>query len=84
MLELALRYDNAWLGIHGQSVSRLEDIIRRTNGERLLFGTDWPFYHMGMSLAKVLLCTEQPGRKDIRENILRNNALTLFPELGTA
>ena len=84
MLELALRYDNAWLGVHGQSVSRLEDIIRRTDGQRLLFGTDWPFYHIGMSLAKVLLCTEQPGRGRIRENILRNNALNLFPELGTA
>lgn len=82
MLKLALRHDNAWLGIHGQGVSRLDDIIQRTGGERLLFGTDWPFYHIGMSLAKVLLCTRQPGRADLRRRILRDNTLTLFGELG--
>jgi predicted TIM-barrel fold metal-dependent hydrolase len=84
MLDLALRYDNAWLGIHGQSVSRLEDIIQRTGGERLLFGSDWPFYHIGMSLAKVLICTDTPARRDVRENILRGNAVQLFPELETS
>jgi predicted TIM-barrel fold metal-dependent hydrolase len=81
MLELARRYDNAWLDIHGQSVTRLEDMIQRGGGERLLFGTDWPFYHIGMSLAKVLLCTAAPQRRSIRHRILRDNALTLFPEL---
>ena len=81
MLDLALGYDNAWLGIHGQSVTRLDDIIDRTGGERLLFGSDWPFYHIGMSLAKVLLCTESRHRRFARGRILRDNALALFPEL---
>ncbi len=81
MLELALRHDNAWLGIHGQGVTMLERIIRRTGGERLLFGTDWPFYHLGMSLAKVLICTDSPQRAQLRRRILRDNALQLFPEL---
>ena len=82
MLELALRHENAWLGIHGQGVTRLDDIIRQTGGERLLFGTDWPFYHTGMSLAKVLLCTQGAGGAALRRRILRDNALALFPELG--
>lgn len=81
MLELALRYDNAWLGIHGQGITRLDEIIRRTGGDRLLFGTDWPFYHIGMSLAKVLICTQKPGQTDLRRRILRGNALQLFDEL---
>ncbi len=84
MLELALRYNNAWLGIHGQSVTRLDEVIRRTGGERLLFGSDWPFYHIGMSLAKVLLCTESPDWRSVRDAILRSNALALFPELRQA
>jgi uncharacterized protein len=79
MLALAMRYENAWLDIHGQGVSRLDEIIRRTGGERLLFGSDWPFYHIGSSLAKVLICTEDPGRRAIRQAILRQNALSLFP-----
>lgn len=84
MVSLALKYDNAWLGIHGQGVTRLDEIIRRTGGERLLFGSDWPFYHIGASLAKVLICTNSPGRLRIREAILRDNALRLFPERGIA
>lgn len=82
MVSMALEYDNAWLGTHGQGVTRLADIIRRTGGHRLLFGTDWPFYHMGASLAKVLLCTEQASMRSIRDAILRENALSLFPEVA--
>jgi predicted TIM-barrel fold metal-dependent hydrolase len=81
MVRLALNYENAWLGIHGQGVTRLNEIIRSTGGERLLFGSDWPFYHIGASLAKVLMCTDSADRSEIRRNILRNNALALFPEL---
>lgn len=81
MLKLALKYNNAWLGIHGQGVTRLDEIIRRTGGERLLFGTDWPFYHIGSSLAKVLICTDTADRHAIRKAILRDNALALFPEI---
>lgn len=82
MVELALRHDNAWLGVHGQGVTRLDSIIQRTGGARLLFGTDWPWYHIGATLAKVLLCTQRSDRRDLRQRILRDNALTLFPELS--
>ena len=82
MLALALKYDNAWLGIHGQSVSHLNEMINRTGGERMLFGTDWPFYHIGASLAKVLICTQRADRHGIRRKILRENALALLPELA--
>ena len=82
MVDMARRYPNAWLDIHGQGVSKLQEIIEATGGERLLFGTDWPFYHMGMSLAKVLLCTARPGQTALRERILRNNALALMHTTG--
>ncbi len=78
MLELALQHDNAWLGTHGQSLTNLDTMIRRTGGERMLFGTDWPFYHIGASLAKVLIATQDAGRSGTRNAILRDNALKLF------
>jgi len=81
MITLARKYDNAWLGIHGQSVTMLETMIRSTDNDRLLFGTDWPFYHLGASLAKVLITTETSSRKPLRQKILRDNALRLFPGL---
>jgi len=78
MLQIALRHDNAWLGIHGQSIANLGTRINATGGERLLFGTDWPFYHFGMSLAKVLSTTQAPARSEIRSRILRDNMLSLL------
>lgn len=76
MLKMGLGHDNAWFGIHGQGVTRLGEMIRRSGGERLLFGTDWPWYHLGATLAKVLIVTE--GEPQIREKILRGNAELLL------
>lgn len=78
MLELALRYNNVWLGIHGQGITHLDKMITATGGERLLFGSDWPFYHVGASLAKVLITTDTPARRNVRTMILRENALALL------
>ena len=78
MIDLALRYSNTWIGIHGQGITELDRIIRLTGGQRLLFGSDWPFYHLGASLAKVLIATQDSGRNEIRRAILRENATELF------
>jgi predicted TIM-barrel fold metal-dependent hydrolase len=53
-------------------------MIHRTRGERLLFGTDWPFYHLAATLAKVLIVTDAPERRGIRNAILRENAERLL------
>jgi len=76
MLPLALRYENAWLGIHGQGVTTLSEMLEAACGDRMLFGTDWPFYHLAATLAKVLIVTE--GRPDQRDAILRGNAERLL------
>ncbi len=73
---LAQRYPNAWLEIHGQGVSRLNELIERVGSDRLLFGTDWPFYHLAATLAKVLIVSE--GKPELRRAILHGNADRLF------
>lgn len=78
MLELRLKHKNAWLGTHGQGITKLDQIIEKTNGQRISFGTDWPFYHLGSSLAKVLIVTDSPSRQDHRFALLRGNALELL------
>ncbi len=75
-IPLAQKYDNLWLGIHGQGVTKLDQLIREVGSDRLLFGTDWPFYHLAATQAKVLLVTE--GKPDARYAILRGNAERLF------
>ena len=73
---LAKRYPNAWMEIHGQGVTNLHELIERVGSERLLFGTDWPFYHLAATLAKVLIVSE--GKPDLRRAILHGNADRLF------
>jgi hypothetical protein len=78
---LASRYSNAWLDLHGQGVTAIHELVEAVGSERLLFGTDWPFYHLAASLAKVLIVTE--GRPQLRSAILHRNAerlLGLTPE----
>lgn len=75
-LPLAERYDNVWLDTHGQGVTTLHEMLNRTGGERMLFGTDWPFYHLAASLAKLLIITE--GRPEQRYALLRGNAERLL------
>jgi predicted TIM-barrel fold metal-dependent hydrolase len=76
MLPIAKRHPNAWLEIHGQGLTTLGTLLAELGPERLLFGTDWPFYHLGATLAKVLLVTQE--RPDARQAILRDNALRLL------
>jgi hypothetical protein len=73
---LAQRHANAWLDVHGQGVTALRELLAALGGERLLFGSDWPFYHLAATLAKVLMVTE--GRPELRAAILRGNAERLF------
>lgn len=75
-IPLARKYPNAWMEIHGQGVTRLNELIETLGPERLLFGTDWPFYHLAATLAKVLIVTE--GKPDVRRAILSGNADRLF------
>jgi len=75
-IPLARRHGNVWLGIHGQGVSKLRELVERVGQDRLLFGTDWPFYHLAATLAKVLMISE--GKPEMRHAILRGNADRLF------
>lgn len=75
-LELARRNDNVWLELASQSLSNVREILRRGPTDRILFGTDWPFYHQAPGLAKVLLATE--GEPELRRRVLHDNAERLF------
>jgi predicted TIM-barrel fold metal-dependent hydrolase len=75
-MALARRYPNVWLEITGQGATQLDAITRENDPNRLLFGSDWPFYPLAATLAKVLLVTET--RPELRPLILRENALRAF------
>lgn len=67
---------NAWLEISGLSLGQLREVIAEADTDRILFGSDWPFYHPVLPLAKVLVATE--GRPELRRKILHDNAARLL------
>jgi predicted TIM-barrel fold metal-dependent hydrolase len=71
-IPLARRHANVWLGCHGQGVTQLHELLEALGPGKLLFGSDWPWYHLGATLAKLLIVTE--GDPAARFAVLRGNA----------
>ena len=75
-IELANTYDNVYCEIASQGVSNVTRLVHETDVGKLMFGTDWPFYHQAAGLAKVLIATDQLPTE--RRRILRENAMELL------
>lgn len=75
-LELSWQFDNVWLDISCQSISNVRRILKHADSQRILFGSDWPFYHQAVPLAKVLLATQ--GQPALRRKVLWENAEVLL------
>lgn len=75
-LALHRRYRNAWLDISCVSLQQLRELIAEGDTDRMVFGSDWPFYHPVLPLAKVLIATE--GQPEVRRKILHDNAARLL------
>jgi hypothetical protein len=75
-LAFAKRYPNVWLELASQSLTGVRRILDEAPDDRVLFGTDWPFYHQAMGLAKVYLATE--GKGALRAKVLHANAERLL------
>ncbi len=75
-LALAKRYENVWLESSSQGLPNVRRLVREAPRERVLFGSDWPFYPQAIPLAKMLIATE--GEPAAREAILWRNAARLL------
>lgn len=75
-IDLCNKYQNAYLEISSQSVSGIGRMVEKANPDRIVFGSDWPWYHQAIPLAKVLLATE--GMPELRSKILYRNAARLL------
>jgi predicted TIM-barrel fold metal-dependent hydrolase len=82
-IQLANRYRNVYLELSSQGLPMIRRLVREAPPDRLLFGSDWPFYPEAVPLAKVLLATE--GHPWLRHKVLYANAAHLLrlPEVPT-
>lgn len=77
-LDYAGRYPNTYFDLSCLGLEALRQVMDTVPPDRLLYGTDWPFYHQALTLARVLIATEDdPG---LRRAVLHDNAARL---LGT-
>lgn len=75
-INYALEFENVYLELSGQSINSLKKIFEKVDHSRLLFGSDWPFYHVALPLAKVLIATE--GDENLRRKVLYDNAVRIL------
>lgn len=75
-IALQRRYANAYLEVSCISLAQMRQVVATADLDRVVFGTDWPFYHHALPLAKVLIATE--GRPDVRRKLLHDNAARLL------
>jgi predicted TIM-barrel fold metal-dependent hydrolase len=75
-LALQRRHPNVWLETSSQSLANVRRMVEAGDTTRIVHGSDWPFYHPAISVAKVLIATE--GRPDVRHRILWANGARLL------
>jgi predicted TIM-barrel fold metal-dependent hydrolase len=75
-LGFARRYGNVWLELSSQGLPAVRTIVEQGPPDRLVFGSDWPFYHQALPLAKVLIATD--GDAELRRRVLWSNAAGLL------
>jgi len=68
--------DQVWVDISGQPASNMTYIFKRYSTEKILFGSDWPFFPLAVMLARTLVATE--GCPEVRDNVLHHNARRLL------
>jgi predicted TIM-barrel fold metal-dependent hydrolase len=78
--QLGRKYENVYLETSGQPPAAINEIVNIMGSEKVLFGSDWPFYPIAFPLVKVLIATEKTPL--VRERHLKTNAerlLAKFP-----
>jgi uncharacterized protein len=71
-IAIAKANKNVWLDIQGQSVDNIRRMIDELGPERLMFGSDWPFFAVATLLARLLIATESDT--SVRKMLYSENA----------
>ena len=67
---------NVYMEIGSQPPDHINQIVDIVGSKRVLYGSDWPYYPMGVQIAKVLVATEM--RPVFRKRIFYSNAQRLI------
>lgn len=75
-IPIAKQHRNVWLGLSSLGLRQIDRAREALGPDRLVFGSDWPFYHLATTLAKILIVTgPDTGARDA---MLRGSAQALL------
>lgn len=75
-IAFASRYANLYYELSSLGLDAMGEVFDAVAPDRLLYGTDWPFYHQALTMARVLILTE--GDESLRRAVLHDNAARLL------
>lgn len=75
-IELSRRYPNAVLDLSCQGLEGIRAILAAVDPDRIVHGSDWPFYHPAPAIAKVLIATD--GDHVLQRKVLYENTTRLL------
>jgi predicted TIM-barrel fold metal-dependent hydrolase len=75
-ITMAQRYENIYLELSGQPTQHIRHALSVLGSERLLFGTDWPFWNQSLALRAVREAVENDHAA--AQRILYRNAKNLL------
>lgn len=67
----ANKYPQVWLDLAGQTTPQIRNILKQADNDRILYGSDWPFYPMAVTLARTLVALEDFPQS--REKVMYSN-----------
>lgn len=70
------RFENIYWELSSLGLDAMRTVFDRVAPARLLDGTDWPFYHQAITMARVLILTED--HEPLRRAVLHDNAVRLL------
>lgn len=82
LIELARKNRNVYIELSGQPEKPIREMLDAGLEDRLLYGSDWPYYTESLPLVKVLTATE--GAPETRRKILFDNAQALLKKFGVS
>ncbi len=75
-VKLAQMYENTYLEVACQGQLGVDHILKTAPTDRILNGSDWPFYHQAVSVVKICQATE--GNEALRRKVLYENFARVF------
>jgi predicted TIM-barrel fold metal-dependent hydrolase len=75
-IAFAATYPNTYFDLACLGLSAVRDVLNTVPADRVLYGTDWPFYHQALTLARVLIATDDDHA--LRRAVLHDNTARLL------